>query len=995
MHAIGHMMMRGPVPALLCLVALGACAGTAKGGAGADSGRDGGARGLIISGLLLNPTSSRGAVAIRIANPTDKSLNLAGCSLTDELGARGKFMRERDEPGRKDLLFPKGTGATLLRPGQQIWLARDAAAFAVEFGALPDFELKDDSGYPATNPAVASVNWLGPRRKNGNWLSLSSGGASIVALVGPDEDVLSVVPYNLSGGRHATAERPDQSRIRVAERAQDLPPGALWSGPPLMTATNLFLPSPPFSGRNRLYLRDRDKDGRLVPDTHSFADWDDASSFTGLGQAANHRLWRPGQSDLRFVRHDEAAIVTVTAAPESNHAATIAAFDAARKDIKVHIYYFSSPAIADALVRAVERGVDVSLAMEGGVVGVRHGFSDKERLIGQRIEAAGRERSKNPAHGLGRVYWIRSDGKAGIDDRYSYDHSKYAIIDERGIIVGSENYGSTGHPVSNTYGNRGWEVQLRTPDGKPALGVVKDLLRVWHADVNPERHHDYIRYSDDPATLDSEGRGRYGPPPPGTTNRSDLHYGRYVPRDPPQETWQETLGAELVVSPDNSLSEHGSILGAIAAARHTLLLEHLTIAAWWGGKKYGSAAKSPNPLLQACFAAARRGVKVRILLSCRGFACDRLDATWERNKTDNDDLHERVNRRARQEKLDMQVRLLDTTSDEWLDDPEDHGALKIHNKGMIVDGRISLVSSINGVENSFKANRETAVLVTSRRVAAYYEQLFWYDWTTIMGPRGLRIQADTSKKALAALAGSPTEASVYLTGLTPSTVYFVRVSALDADATDVETTAPPKALGPHESALSEEVSATSDARGTLLVAWPRNRSECLEGDLAGYKVYYGTRSGPSRSGGLLLPEDVASGGLYTGKGANLGPSPISVAANPDRPQCKELLETQAKREKPTEPVCLKLVEQAGGCVGKAGDFFPELDKALAPHLPLGSPQWQRRRDSLVRACTDPPSESAEFWMAERERCVGLKTCGELYACLRRIEQKHYRGYLRR
>jgi len=979
------------------LLAITVACGPSQTRPGDDSGGSK-AKGALISGLLINPSTGYGAVSIEIANPTDKPIDLAGCSLTDELGKRGKYIRARGHHSRRDLVFPSGTRATVLPPGGALWVARDAAVFRREFGVKPTFEVNEDSAFAANDPTVADIVYEGPESKRGSWLGLSRGGASIVALVDSDDSgdppvILSVVPYNMGGGRKATPKRPDQRKIREAEAERDLAVGSLWRGAPLMTSSNIFLPSPPISTRNRIYRRDRDANGRIVPETRSFADWDGASSYTGLGEDLHHRLWVPGQSDLRLVRHDQEAIVTMTAAPESNHAGTIAAFDAAKRDIKVHIYYFSSPAIADALVRAVKRGVDVALAMEGGVVGVKNGFSDKERLIAKRIEDAGRERSKNDKHGLGRVYWIRSDRKAGIDDRYSYDHSKYAIIDERGLIIGSENYGSTGHPVSNTYGNRGWEIQIRTPEGKPTLGVVKDLLSVWRADVNPERHHDYIRYDDDSTTRDMEGRGRYGPPPPDTKAKSDLRYGRYVPRDPPQETVREVVGAELVVSPDNSLNESGSMLGAIAKAKHTLLVQHLSMATQWGGRRYGSPEKTPNILLQACVAAARRGVKVRIQLSCRGFACDRLDASWEGNKIDNDDLHEMVNKLARKEKLDLQVRLMDTTSDDWLDDPEHHGALKIHNKGLSIDGSTTLFASINGVENSFKANREIGVLVTSKKVGRFYEELFWYDWTTIMGPRGLRVERDHSKKARKKLAADSQRASVLLTGLQPGKRYYIRVSAIDDDTTDVETTRPPTPLGPHESALSDEIAVDSTLKGTILLSWQRNRSECLEGDLAGYKVYYGQRSATTGSGGLMLPEDVARMKRYGGTGAKEGASPVLVPAAADLPQCIEMRAIQVTREAKPDNACVQLLDRVGQCLGKGGDVFTQLDKALQPHGPVGSKRWQRRRATLLRACTAPPLETAKTWQQEREECAKVKPCGELWSCIRESQAPYLRRIL--
>ena len=53
---------------------------------------------------------------------------------------------------------------------------------------------------------------------------------------------------------------------------------------------------------------------------------------------------------------------------------------------------------------------------------------------------------------------------------------------------------------------------------------------------------------------------------------------------------------------------------------------------------------------------------------------------------------------------------------------------KIHNKGIIVDGRITLVSSINWATGSIIYNREAGVIIENRNVAQYYTEIFNYDW---------------------------------------------------------------------------------------------------------------------------------------------------------------------------------------------------------------------------------------------------------------------------
>ncbi|MBD3407619.1 MAG: hypothetical protein GF411_15995 [Candidatus Lokiarchaeota archaeon] len=51
-----------------------------------------------------------------------------------------------------------------------------------------------------------------------------------------------------------------------------------------------------------------------------------------------------------------------------------------------------------------------------------------------------------------------------------------------------------------------------------------------------------------------------------------------------------------------------------------------------------------------------------------------------------------------------------------------------HNKGIIVDGRMVLVSSINYSDGSVSANREAGVIIENEDVAQWYSEVFDYDW---------------------------------------------------------------------------------------------------------------------------------------------------------------------------------------------------------------------------------------------------------------------------
>ena len=51
-----------------------------------------------------------------------------------------------------------------------------------------------------------------------------------------------------------------------------------------------------------------------------------------------------------------------------------------------------------------------------------------------------------------------------------------------------------------------------------------------------------------------------------------------------------------------------------------------------------------------------------------------------------------------------------------------------HNKGIIVDGKVVLVSSINWSPTSLRDNRECGLIIESAPIGAYYTDLFNYDW---------------------------------------------------------------------------------------------------------------------------------------------------------------------------------------------------------------------------------------------------------------------------
>lgn len=63
---------------------------------------------------------------------------------------------------------------------------------------------------------------------------------------------------------------------------------------------------------------------------------------------------------------------------------------------------------------------------------------------------------------------------------------------------------------------------------------------------------------------------------------------------------------------------------------------------------------------------------------------------------------------------------------------------KVHNKGIVVDGRKVVVSSQNWSADGTLRNRDAGLIIDSADAAAYFEQIFLYDWNTLSAQQTLR-----------------------------------------------------------------------------------------------------------------------------------------------------------------------------------------------------------------------------------------------------------------
>jgi len=262
------------------------------------------------------------------------------------------------------------------------------------------------------------------------------------------------------------------------------------------------------------------------------------------------------------------------------------------------------------------------------------------------------------------------------DSLYRLNHAKYALIDSDTIIIGSENWNSGGYPPDGSIGNRGWGVVIRDRE------IFHDMSSIFEHDW---AHGIKISPSDLPQGSKSDS---YEP---------DNRDGHEVFES---KNINGEFTASMIIGPDNSL-HYETIIETINSAEKTLYIEQAYIRRDWRNDE--------NPYLQSAINAAMQGVEVKVL----------LDSMWynTNKENDNDELCNYLNDLALQENLTLEARLV-----------KRDGITKIHNKGVIVDGQRVLISSINWNKHSPTYNREIGIIIENPELAAYYTEVFLYDW---------------------------------------------------------------------------------------------------------------------------------------------------------------------------------------------------------------------------------------------------------------------------
>jgi len=292
------------------------------------------------------------------------------------------------------------------------------------------------------------------------------------------------------------------------------------------------------------------------------------------------------------------------------------------------------------------------------------GIDDREKYILNTLK-------NNGAH----IRLIVNDVKNKVHARYIFDHGKYLVIDNKTIIVESCNWAKTGVPIDPTFGNREWGIVVKNQI------VAEYFLKIFMDDWNPNRCDSYSLSQVDTTV------------PSGFYIDDSVYYGEYKPQYNSLD-YTGNFTAIPVFSPDTS---YKAICEMIDNANTSIYIQQLYVYKDW--------KDCINPFIDRLINKSNQGVDIRIILNYNpAYEATNIKCNETKNFLKD---------------YGIQVKFLYTNWSYFTN---------IHNKGMIVDNKSVLISSINWNENSVTRNREAGLILENYEIASYYADVFLYDW---------------------------------------------------------------------------------------------------------------------------------------------------------------------------------------------------------------------------------------------------------------------------
>ena len=160
------------------------------------------------------------------------------------------------------------------------------------------------------------------------------------------------------------------------------------------------------------------------------------------GETEEWRTYVPGMTLYHFLRTYGNCEIVPFSFPESDGREVIAALQDVQQYVDISIYTISHPDVASVLLYLLKKGVNVRILVEGSPAG---GVPEEEITMLTALYRNGAD-----------IHVLKSNDSY---KRYSYVHSKYAIIDDSEIVITSENW-----TESSFSSNRGWGCVIRNEE---------------------------------------------------------------------------------------------------------------------------------------------------------------------------------------------------------------------------------------------------------------------------------------------------------------------------------------------------------------------------------------------------------------------------------------------------------------------------------------------------------------------------------------------------
>jgi phosphatidylserine/phosphatidylglycerophosphate/cardiolipin synthase-like enzyme len=351
--------------------------------------------------------------------------------------------------------------------------------------------------------------------------------------------------------------------------------------------------------------------------------------------------------------------ISAAVSPDCSYRLVRDAVNAAEHTLDLYIYNVSAEHLLDLLRDAKERGVDIRIMYDA--MDTRGGEKDKLRALGVALKEA-------PSTGRRQVFTVC--------------HQKFAVIDNRILLLGSANWASTSIPkvtVPGKFqkGNREWLVCI----GNDA--VAGWFARLFQADW-------------DIVALAGPQGAMVLPQLP-VVESLEMRMAAVTIPDEVFDIASPVLSAGVrvipILSPDNYFT---LVRNLIRNAQTSIDLEQQYIVA--GGPKTQGLLEDLS---------SRKGeVEIRILVS------PAFDKNWKKS----------VETLTAAGLLDC-LRAINLNS-----------FTHLHNKGVLVDRKFTVITSTNMSENSITQAREAGVLIESEEIGSYYTRVLDVDWASGIDP---------------------------------------------------------------------------------------------------------------------------------------------------------------------------------------------------------------------------------------------------------------------